>query len=135
MREIGVWLPLARAPCLGSGGPGQEETPRPGNTEAGEGRRRGGAPRRRRFAAALLPIVEGPGLQAHTRGAEPPRWENKIGGRRSAVGCSRRVAMAVEGVVYFLHGDHLGSTVLTTDGEGRQVGEVRYAPYGATRWA
>jgi len=38
-------------------------------------------------------------------------------------------------VVYFLHGDHLGSTVLTTDGEGRRVGEVRYAPYGATRWA
>jgi len=38
-------------------------------------------------------------------------------------------------VVYYLHGDHLGSTVLTTDGEGRRVGEVRYAPYGATRWA
>jgi len=43
--------------------------------------------------------------------------------------------MAVGGVVYYLHGDHLGSTVLTTDGEGQRVGEVRYAPYGATRWA
>jgi len=74
-------------------------------------------------------------LQTRTRGAEPPRRENKIGGRWSAVGRSRRVAMAVEDVVYYLHSDHLGSTVLTTDGEGRRVGEMRYAPYGATRWA
>ncbi|RMF37339.1 MAG: hypothetical protein D6759_02455 [Chloroflexi bacterium] len=29
--------------------------------------------------------------------------------------------MAVGGVVYFLHTDHLESTVLTTDGEGRRV--------------
>ena len=42
--------------------------------------------------------------------------------------------MAVEGVVYYLHGDHLGSTVLTTDGEGRRVEEVRYRPYGTERY-
>ncbi len=40
----------------------------------------------------------------------------------------------MEDVVYFLHGDHLGSTVLTTDGEGRRVGEVRYRPYGTERY-
>jgi len=48
--------------------------------------------------------------------------------------CGRRVAVAVGGVVYYLHTDHLGSTVLTTDGEGRRVGEVRYRPYGAERY-
>jgi len=37
-------------------------------------------------------------------------------------------------VVYYLHGDHLGGTVLTTDGEGRRVGEVRYRPYGTERY-
>ena len=40
----------------------------------------------------------------------------------------------MEDVVYYLHGDHLGSTVLTTDGEGQRVGEVRYRPYGTERY-
>jgi len=37
--------------------------------------------------------------------------------------------------VYYLHGDHLGSTSLTTDANGLPVSEARYEPYGAERWA
>ena len=36
--------------------------------------------------------------------------------------------------VYYLHGDHLGSTSLTTDNAGVVVSEVRYHPYGLERW-
>jgi len=39
------------------------------------------------------------------------------------------------GCVYFVHGDHLGSTSLTTDGGGNKYGEMRYKPYGETRYA
>jgi len=101
-----------------------------------------GHPARRAFSpsARRLPASGGRGetslageFSSEPRGATPSALREQ--NRRSAVGRSRRVALAVEGVVYYLHGDHLGSTVLTTDGEGRRVGEVRYAPYGATRWA
>jgi RHS repeat-associated protein len=37
-------------------------------------------------------------------------------------------------VVYYLHGDHLGSTSLTTDQSGAVVAETRYLPYGQERW-
>jgi RHS repeat-associated protein len=37
-------------------------------------------------------------------------------------------------VVYYLHGDHLGSTSLTTDQNQNIVSEVRYLPYGQERW-
>jgi len=33
----------------------------------------------------------------------------------------------------YLHGDHLGSTSLTTDDVGGQVSSVRYTPYGRER--
>jgi RHS repeat-associated protein len=36
-------------------------------------------------------------------------------------------------VVYYLHGDHLGSTSLTTDQSGNKFSEVRYLPYGQER--
>jgi RHS repeat-associated protein len=36
--------------------------------------------------------------------------------------------------VYFIHGDHLGSTSLTTDNSGTVVAETRYLPYGEERW-
>jgi RHS repeat-associated protein len=36
--------------------------------------------------------------------------------------------------VYYLHGDHLGSTSLTTDANGNVVAQVRYLPYGEERW-
>jgi RHS repeat-associated protein len=38
-------------------------------------------------------------------------------------------------VVYYLSGDHLGSTSLTTDENGDIVSEVRYLPYGEERWS
>ncbi len=46
----------------------------------------------------------------------------------------QRVALRVGGALYFLHGDHLGSATLTTDINGNRVGELRYTPYGVTRY-
>jgi RHS repeat-associated protein len=46
----------------------------------------------------------------------------------------RRVAMRRNGVLTYLHGDHLGSTSLTTDANGNFVARVLYYPYGETRW-
>ena len=45
----------------------------------------------------------------------------------------RRVAMRRDGVVYYLHGDHLGSTSLTTDESGNVVAAQHYSPYGEVR--
>jgi RHS repeat-associated protein len=36
--------------------------------------------------------------------------------------------------VYYLHADHLGSASLTTDASGAKYGELRYKPYGETRY-
>jgi len=51
---------------------------------------------------------------------------------------STRVAMRVvsgtESVVYYLHGDHLGSVSLTTDGSGAAVARQLYRAWGAARW-
>jgi len=51
---------------------------------------------------------------------------------------STRVAMRVvsgtESVVYYLHGDHLGSVSLTTDGSGAVVARQLYRAWGAARW-
>jgi RHS repeat-associated protein len=47
---------------------------------------------------------------------------------------SSRVAMRQGGEVYYLHGDHLGSTSLTTDNQGSVVHEARYLPFGEERW-
>jgi RHS repeat-associated protein len=47
---------------------------------------------------------------------------------------NQRVAMRQGDVVYFIHGDHLGSTSLTTDQSGAPVAETRYLPYGEERW-
>jgi RHS repeat-associated protein len=47
----------------------------------------------------------------------------------------QRVAMRQGDVVYYLHGDHLGSVSLTTDSAGRVVAERRYLPYGQERWS
>ncbi len=53
-----------------------------------------------------------------------------------------RVAMRVDDVVTYLHGDHLGSTSLTTCGStsgcgglGAEVAQQRYYPYGEERWS
>ena len=45
------------------------------------------------------------------------------------------VALRQGDEVYYLHGDHLGSTSLTTDSDGAVTSEVRYHPYGQERWA
>jgi RHS repeat-associated protein len=45
-----------------------------------------------------------------------------------------RVAMRQGGVLYYLHADHLGSASLTTDVSGNKYGELRYKPYGETRY-
>ncbi len=47
----------------------------------------------------------------------------------------QRIAVRAGGVVYWLHGDHLGSATLATDASGNRVGELRYTPYGGVRWA
>jgi RHS repeat-associated protein len=47
----------------------------------------------------------------------------------------QRVAMQKEGVVYYLHSDHLGSTSILSDENGQQVADSRvaYLPYGGLR--
>ena len=45
-----------------------------------------------------------------------------------------RVAMRSGDAVFYLHGDHLGSTSLTTDESGALVSETRYDPYGEERF-
>ena len=46
----------------------------------------------------------------------------------------QRVAMRQEGVVYYVHSDHLGSTSILSDGGGQRAGDrVAYLPYGGVR--
>jgi YD repeat-containing protein len=44
-----------------------------------------------------------------------------------------RVAMNRGGTVTYLHGDHLGSTTVTSNGSGAQVDSQTYYPFGVTR--
>ena len=46
-----------------------------------------------------------------------------------------RVAMRTVSTVYWLHGDHLGSASLTTSITGTTVSELRYTPFGETRYS
>ncbi|MCU0521866.1 MAG: RHS repeat-associated core domain-containing protein [Anaerolineae bacterium] len=46
----------------------------------------------------------------------------------------QRVAMRVDGTLTYLHADHLGSASLTTNTSRAVVGDMRYSPYGQTRW-
>jgi len=46
----------------------------------------------------------------------------------------REQKAGVPDVVYYLHADHLGSASLTTDAGGSRVSELRYKPYGETRY-
>ena len=47
---------------------------------------------------------------------------------------SQRVAMRVGTTLSYLFGDHLGSTSITTDASGSVSGELRYLPFGETRY-
>jgi RHS repeat-associated protein len=46
----------------------------------------------------------------------------------------QRVAMRKNGTVFYLHGDHLGSTSLATDAGGAKASRVLYYPYGEERY-
>jgi RHS repeat-associated protein len=46
----------------------------------------------------------------------------------------QRVAFRVGSTLYYVLGDHLGSTSLTTDTYGILVSELRYKPWGETRY-
>jgi len=47
---------------------------------------------------------------------------------------AQRIAMRSGGTLYFLLGDHLGSTSLTVDSAGYLTSEMRYTPWGDTRF-
>jgi RHS repeat-associated protein len=47
---------------------------------------------------------------------------------------SQRVAMRQGGWVTYFASDHLGSTSLTLDASGNKIGEMRYMPFGETRY-
>jgi len=47
---------------------------------------------------------------------------------------SQRVAMRVGTALSYLFGDHLGSTSITADASGSLSGELRYLPFGETRY-
>ncbi len=46
----------------------------------------------------------------------------------------QRIAMRYGSTVYYLLGDHLGSTTLTVTGSGAKYAEQRYYPWGDTRY-
>ncbi|MBN2512698.1 MAG: RHS repeat-associated core domain-containing protein [Sedimentisphaerales bacterium] len=48
---------------------------------------------------------------------------------------SQRVAMREGGELFYLLGDHLGSTSLTLDASGNKVAEQRFSPWGMSRYA
>ena len=43
---------------------------------------------------------------------------------------SQQLATRVDGTLYYVLGDHLGSTSLVADDQGNEVGHVLYDPYG-----
>ncbi len=46
-----------------------------------------------------------------------------------------RIALRAQGVVYYLHTDHLGSVSLVTDHASRITARQRFLPYGTVRWS
>jgi RHS repeat-associated protein len=46
----------------------------------------------------------------------------------------KRIAVRNASGLYYLHGDHLGSSSLTTNAAGSIVSQLRYLPFGGTRW-
>jgi len=47
---------------------------------------------------------------------------------------NQRVAMRTDNALYYFLGDHLGSTSITTNASGGLVSEMRYKPWGETRY-
>jgi RHS repeat-associated protein len=48
-------------------------------------------------------------------------------------GGSQKIATKKQGVVYYYHTDHLGSSSVITDSAGTKIEEIYYYPYGGTR--
>jgi RHS repeat-associated protein len=48
---------------------------------------------------------------------------------------SRAAMRQANNEVFYLFGDHLGSSSLVVDWQGRKISEMRYTPWGETRWA
>jgi hypothetical protein len=46
----------------------------------------------------------------------------------------QRIAMRRDGVLFYLAGDHLGTTSVVLDAAGTKVDESRHYPYGTERW-
>lgn len=46
----------------------------------------------------------------------------------------QRIAVWVNGILSYLHGDHLGGATMATEANGNRIGELRYTPYGVTRY-
>ncbi len=46
----------------------------------------------------------------------------------------QRIALRRDGEITYLHGDHLGSASLATDASGAEVSDMRYTPFGETRY-
>ncbi len=46
----------------------------------------------------------------------------------------QRIAMWLNGVLYYLVGDHLGTTSLVLNAQGNVLSEARHYPYGEERW-
>jgi RHS repeat-associated protein len=55
--------------------------------------------------------------------------------RRYYYAGATRVAMREEGTLYYLLGDHLGSAAVTASSAGAKVAELRYRPWGETRFS
>jgi RHS repeat-associated protein len=47
---------------------------------------------------------------------------------------AQRIAFRTNGTLSYVTGDHLGSTSLTTDANGNLISELRYKPWGETRY-
>ncbi len=54
----------------------------------------------------------------------------RANGQRACPEQSRRVATRVDGTLYYVHQDHLGSTVAVSDAAGQPLSRSHYLPYG-----
>ncbi len=83
-------------------------------------------------------LIEGQGLPLHYRGGAAPvlAWLKSLPATTLNAWPALRVAVRQgTSTLYFLLGDHLGSTSITADGSsGAYVSEVRYMPFGRDRY-
>jgi len=87
---------------------------------------------------ASLARVSGPRTAPRVSAlAAPPTgqtWRSYYPAGADSTRIAMRVETSTQNDVYYLHADHLGSASLTTDAGGNRVGELRYKPYGETRY-